>query len=139
MHAPEQLEGVNPGSTSSQTSRVGSGGNAISSREPCLPEDITGFLEVSSFFLLFRHLLLSHLSGSSLAVTCSPAALLSCCTFPCVLYFQYFICDFGNCNIVWLVCYWSLGKRRAEDKSKILQKFIFLQQRLQEKLSLYKE
>jgi len=60
----------------------------------------------------------------------------------CVLflrYFQYFICDFGNCNIIWLVCYWSLGKRRAEDKSKILQKFIFLQQRLQEKLSLYKE
>lgn len=47
----------------------------ISSRDPCLPEDLTGFLNVSSFFLLFLHLLLSHLSGSSLTVTCSLAAL----------------------------------------------------------------
>ena len=47
--------------------RVGSGGKGISSGDPSLPEDLTGLLRVSSFFLLFLCLLLSHLSRSLLA------------------------------------------------------------------------
>jgi len=63
--------------------RAGSGAEHILSGDPCLPEELTGLLKVSSFFILF--LLLSCLTGSVLVVAWDLAALLSCCDFHCII------------------------------------------------------
>lgn len=52
--------------------------------DPCLPKDFTSHLEVSNLFPLLLRLLISCLSGFSLAEAWNLAALLSCCTFHCV-------------------------------------------------------
>ena len=61
--------------------KAGREGQGNSSGDPCPPGDITGHLTVSSFFLLFLHPLLPHLSRNLLSVASDLAALLSCCTF----------------------------------------------------------
>jgi len=55
---------------------VGSGGKGIFSGDPCLFEELISFPKVSSFFILFLCLLLSHVSGSSLTVAWDLAAML---------------------------------------------------------------
>lgn len=59
------------------------GKEKISSGDLCLLEDLIGFLKVSNVFLLFLHLLLSHLSRSLLAVVYYLAVLSFCYTFNC--------------------------------------------------------
>jgi len=61
--------------------RVGSTGGGTSFGDPCVFEDLTGFLKVNSFFLLFLQLLLSQLSGSSLTAAEDLVALPSCYAF----------------------------------------------------------
>ena len=65
--------------------RIGGGkeGEYTSPEDLCLLEDLLGFLKVSSVFLLFLHLLLSHLSRLLLAVVYDLIVLSSCYTFYC--------------------------------------------------------
>jgi len=57
--------------------RVGSGDGNISAGDCCVPEDLAGLLKVSSFFVLFLHMLLCQ-SRSLLAVAWDLAAISLC-------------------------------------------------------------
>jgi len=97
--------------------RAGSGGEVISSGDPCLPVDLTGLLKVSSFFPLFLCAHCCCITAERIFTCCTVGSSCSAVLlrFPSC-YKQEIFCLLKSSFMIWLKCLlWALWGTAERD------------------------